>query len=57
MIMTKNRLVKEYYEKNRDWLQKLAISGDPIVRAMAMAVLEAGAEPDNLGTCGRGQNE
>ena len=50
-------IIKEYYQKNKDWLQKIALSGDPIVRAMALAVLEAGAEPDDLGIYGREQNE
>ena len=38
--------VKEYYKENKEWLQKIAQSGDPIVRAMALAVLEVGG-PSN----------
>ena len=38
--------IREYYQENKEWLQKIAQSGDPIVRAMALAVLEVGGEPD-----------
>ncbi len=38
--------IKKYYEENKEWLQKLAQSGDPIVRAMALAVLEVGGNKD-----------
>lgn len=36
--------IKEYYERNKDWLQKLAQSGDTIVRAMALVILKEGGE-------------
>ncbi len=39
--------VREYCESNRKWLQKLAQSGDPVVRAMALAILELGSERQN----------
>ena len=38
--------VKEYYKENKEWLQKLAQSGDPVIRAMALAVLEVGGDRD-----------
>lgn len=40
-------IIKEYYKENKEWLQKIAQSGDPIVRAMALAVLEVGG-PSNI---------
>jgi len=36
--------IREYYRENKIWLRKIAQSGDPIVRAMALAILEVGAE-------------
>lgn len=50
-------VIRDLRQKNKEWLQKIALSGDPIVRAMALAVLEAGAEPDDLGIYGRVENE
>jgi len=38
--------IKEYYKENKEWLQKLAQSGDPVIRAMALAVLEVGGDRD-----------
>lgn len=40
------RIVREYYEKNKDWLQKIAQSSDIVVRSMALAILELGSDPD-----------
>lgn len=42
----KNDSIEEYYEKNKDWLRDLAISGDPVVRAMALVILKRGAPQD-----------
>ena len=38
--------VREYYEKNKEWLQKIAQSSDIVVRSMALAVLELGSDPE-----------
>ena len=40
------RSIREYYEKNKEWLQKIAQSGDIVVRSMALAVLELGSDPE-----------
>lgn len=47
----KHDSIREYYEKNKDWLQDLAISGDPVVRAMALVILKRGAPEEH----GRGE--
>lgn len=39
----KNEFIEEYYEKNKEWLRDCAISGDPVVRAMALVILKRGA--------------
>ena len=36
--------VEKYYQENKEWIQKIAQSGDPIVRAMALAILEVGGK-------------
>jgi hypothetical protein len=36
--------VREYYEKNKEWLHKIALSGDIVVRSMALAILSVGAD-------------
>ena len=41
-----NESIKEYYEKNKEWLQKIAQSSDIVVRSMALAILELGADPE-----------
>ena len=35
--------VEEYYEKNKEWLRELSVSGDPIVKAIALTILKRGA--------------
>lgn len=39
--------VKEYYEKNKEWLRELSLSAEPIVRAIALTILKRGA-PNGL---------
>ena len=46
MTSNKKDIIKEYYIANKDWLQKLAQSGDPVIRAMALAILEEGGTSD-----------
>jgi hypothetical protein len=36
--------IREYYEKNKEWLQQVALSGDIVVRSMALAILSVGAD-------------
>jgi hypothetical protein len=43
--MQKN-IVEKYANQNKDWLEELAISGDRVVRAMALAVLKAANDSD-----------
>ena len=43
----KGMSVREYAQKNRGWLEKLAQSGNVVVRSMALAVLIV-AESDNI---------
>jgi len=38
--------IREYYEENKEWLQKVAQSGDIVVRSMALAILEVGSDPE-----------
>jgi hypothetical protein len=38
--------IREYYEENKEWLQKIAMSSDIVVRSMALAILALGAEPE-----------
>ena len=38
--------IREYYEENKEWLQKVAMSSDIVVRSMALAILELGADPE-----------
>jgi len=40
--------IKEYASENRNWLEELAISGNRVVRAMALAVLKAAGDSDEL---------
>lgn len=43
--MEKNTIEK-YATQNKDWLEELAISGDRVVRAMALAVLKVAGDSD-----------
>jgi hypothetical protein len=38
--------IQKYYEENKEWLQKVAMSSDIVVRSMALAILELGADPE-----------
>ena len=38
--------VREYYEENKEWLQKVAQSSDIVVKSMALAILELGSDPE-----------
>jgi hypothetical protein len=42
----KGTSIKEFYEENKEWLQKIAMSGDIVVRSMALAIMELGADPE-----------
>jgi hypothetical protein len=45
--MTKNEL-NLYVAENRKWLEELAISGNRVVRAMALAVLKVAGDNHEL---------
>ena len=38
-----DKLIEDYYEKNKEWLRELSVSGDPIVKAIALTILKRGA--------------
>jgi hypothetical protein len=38
--------IREYYEENKECLQKIAMSSDIVVRSMALAILALGADPE-----------
>ena len=38
--------IREYYQENKEWLQKVAMSSDIVVRNMALAILDLGSEPE-----------
>ncbi|MBU7032041.1 MAG: hypothetical protein HXS53_05890 [Theionarchaea archaeon] len=38
--------IQKYYEENKEWLQKVAMSSYIVVRSMALAILELGADPE-----------
>ncbi|MGD2248795.1 MAG: hypothetical protein PVF58_10360 [Candidatus Methanofastidiosia archaeon] len=42
-----NNNIKKYVSENRQWLEELAISGDRVVRAMALAVLKVASDSDS----------
>ena len=46
MFLEKKSRIKEYYEENKEWLQKIAQSSDIVVRSMALAILEVGSDPE-----------
>ncbi|MBU7047419.1 MAG: hypothetical protein HXS54_13380 [Theionarchaea archaeon] len=46
MKSKKDVSIRDYYEENKEWLQKIALSSDIVVRSMALAVLELGSEPE-----------
>ena len=35
--------LQEFYEENKEWLQEVALCGDPVVRSMALVVLKEGS--------------
>jgi hypothetical protein len=45
--MNKNE-IKNYAQENKNWLEELAISGNRVVRAMALAVLKVAGDSDEL---------
>ena len=42
----KNNSISDYYEKNKTWLRELSISGEPIIRAIALAILKRGGSDE-----------
>ncbi len=44
MEFRKGMTIKEYVEENREWLEKLAMSGELIPRAMALTLLKVAGE-------------
>lgn len=38
--------IREYYQENKEWLQKIAMSSDIVVRSMALAILDLGSDPE-----------
>jgi hypothetical protein len=38
--------VKEYYQENKEWLQKIAMSSDFVLKSMALAVIIAATEQE-----------
>ena len=40
--------IKKYTQENKNWLEELAISGNRVVRAMALAVLKVAGDSDEL---------
>jgi len=40
------RDLKEYYEKNREWLQAVAQGGNTVTRCMALAILKLGSDSE-----------
>lgn len=45
--MSKSNL-KKYVHENKKWLEELAISGNRVVRAMALSVLKAAGDSNEL---------
>lgn len=45
-MIQENNIIDQYYQKNREWIEKLALSGDPLIRTIALAILELGGERD-----------
>jgi len=39
-------IIREYYQGNKDWIREIAQCGDPIVRAVALAILKRGASDE-----------
>lgn len=46
MNYRKGMSVREYYEENKYWLQKIAQSSDIVVKSMALAVIIVATEPE-----------
>ena len=44
----KSTSIREYEQMNREWLEELAVSGNRIVRAMALAILKVAGDSDEL---------
>ncbi|MBU7028582.1 MAG: hypothetical protein HXS48_16730 [Theionarchaea archaeon] len=44
--MEKKIDIREYYEENKEWLQKVAQSSDIVVRSMALTILKLGSDPE-----------
>lgn len=38
--------IKEYYEENKEWLQKIAMSSDIVLKSMALTVILTATESD-----------
>lgn len=41
-----DNLIKDYCEKNKEWLRELSISGEPVIRAIALAILKRGGSDE-----------
>lgn len=39
--------LQDFYEKNKEWLEEIALCGDPVVRSMALVVLKEGSRMRN----------
>ena len=39
--------LQDYYEKNKEWLEEIALCGDPVVRSMALVILNEGSRMQN----------
>lgn len=46
MTFEKEASVREYYQENKDWIREIAQCGDPVVRAIALAILKRGASDE-----------
>ena len=46
MNYRKDMSTREYYEQNKEWIQKIALSSDIVLRSMALAVIEVATKHD-----------
>ena len=46
MNYSKGMSIKEYYEENKEWLQKISLSSDIVLKSMALAVIMEATEPE-----------
>ena len=38
--------IRDYYEANKKWLQRIAQSSDIVLKSMALAIISVATEPD-----------